>query len=101
VKPAHANDVVVIYCAGLGLTNPAIDAGTPSSLTTLSPTVNPVTVTIGGQDATVLFAGLAPGFVGLYQINAFVPAGVTPSDQVPVILSVGGQSSPVVTMSVR
>ncbi|HEV2687782.1 MAG TPA: hypothetical protein VGV35_04485, partial [Bryobacteraceae bacterium] len=101
VHPAHANDVVVIYCAGLGLTNPAVESGTPSSLTTLSPTVNSVTVSMGGQNATVLFAGLAPGYVGLYQVNTIVPAGITPSDQVPLILSVGGQSSPIVTMSVR
>jgi uncharacterized protein (TIGR03437 family) len=58
-------------------------------------------VSIGGKSAQVLFAGLSPGYIGLYQINVVVPTGVTPSDQVPLILSVGGQDSPVVTMSVR
>jgi len=49
-------------------------------------------VTIGGVDASVCFSGLAPGFVGLYQVNAEVPAGLTPGNQ-PVILSIGANSS--------
>jgi uncharacterized protein (TIGR03437 family) len=100
-KPAHAGDVLVTYCAGLGVTNPAIPAGSPASLTALSPTVNSVTMTVGGVNAPVFFAGLAPGFVGLYQVNATMPTGVTPGDAVVVVLIVGGQSSPPVTMSVR
>jgi uncharacterized protein (TIGR03437 family) len=99
--PAKAADAVVIYCAGLGTTDPPVEAGVASSLTTLSHTTNPVTVTIGGQDAHVIFSGLAPGYFGLYQVNAIMPSGVAPGDQVPVVLSVGGQSSPPVTMSVR
>jgi uncharacterized protein (TIGR03437 family) len=100
-NPAKSGDAVVIYCAGLGATNPPVVAGVPSSLTTLSPTVNPVTLTIGGQNARVLFAGLAPGFVGLYQVNAVMPASVPAGNQVSVVLTVGGQSSPPVTMSAR
>jgi uncharacterized protein (TIGR03437 family) len=52
------------------------------------------------KNATVNFAGLAPGFVGLYKVNAVVPAGVT-GDSVPVVLGAYGQSSPSVTISVR
>ncbi len=48
-----------------------------------------VQVNIGGQPATVDFAGMAPGFVGLYQINVRVPAGI-PSGEVPVEISVDG-----------
>jgi uncharacterized protein (TIGR03437 family) len=45
---------------------------------------------------------LAPGFaVGLYQVNVVVPAGVAAGDSVPVVVSVAGQSSPPVTISVR
>jgi len=63
--------------------------------------VNPVTVTIGGVDAAVLFAGLAPGFAGLYQLNVVVPGGVSAGDAVPVVVSVAGQASPPVTLAVQ
>ncbi len=100
-NPARANDVVVIWCAGLGALDQTVVAGSaaPSSPPTM--TVDTVTVTIGGVDAPVQFAGLAPGFAGLYQVNAVVPAGVTPGNDVPVVLSVSGQTSPTVTMAVQ
>lgn len=98
--PVHADDVVTIYCTGLGTVSPEVGLGVPASTTILSRTTSPVTVQIGGKKATVNFAGLAPGFVGLYQVNAVVPAGVT-GDSVPVILSASGQSSPPVTIAVR
>ena len=43
-------------------------------------------VTIGGMPAIVDFSGLAPGFSGLYQINARVPLGALPGDQVPLTI---------------
>jgi len=99
--PAKAGDVLVTYCAGLGVTNPAVPDGQPASSTSLTPTVNTVTMTIGGVSANVIFAGLAPGFIALYQVNAIMPSGVAPGSAVPVTLSVGGQVSPVVTMAAK
>lgn len=99
--PAAAGDFVVIYCTGLGEVTPALTAGTPAPLDHLSPTVNPVTVTIGGVTAAVQFAGLTPGFAGLYQVNAIVPAGVTPGASVVVSIAEAGQVSSPVTMAVR
>jgi uncharacterized protein (TIGR03437 family) len=58
-------------------------------------------VTIGGQSAKVLFSGLAPGFVGFYQIDALVPSGITPGNQVPVVVNILGDSSPPVTIAVK
>lgn len=49
----------------------------------------------------MFFAGLAPGFAGLYQVNAIVPSGAPSSDAAPVIVTVAGQSSRPVTMAVR
>jgi len=43
---------------------------------------------------------LAPGFAELYQINAAVPAGVS-GNSVPVVLTVAGQPSRMVTMAVQ
>jgi adhesin/invasin len=99
--PAAIGETIVIYCTGLGAVNPPVAAGIPSPASPLSQTVSPVTVVIGGQSAEVKFAGLTPGFAGLYQINAVVPSGVTPGDAVPVFLQVAGQTSPSVTMALR
>ncbi len=100
-RPAKAGDAIIIYCAGLGTTNPAVPAGSPASTTVLSNLIDPVTVRIADKAATVFFAGLAPGFVGVYQVNAFVPAGLTPGDAVPVTVSVSGLTSPPATMAIR
>ncbi len=100
--PAAGGDVLVIYCNGLGVVVPALPTGTPAPLAgPLSHTANTVTVTIGGLSAPVAFAGLAPGYPDLYQVNATMPAGVPAGNQVPVVLSVAGQTSPPVTISVR
>jgi uncharacterized protein (TIGR03437 family) len=99
--PVSAGDVLVIYCTGLGEVNPAIITGTSASLTQLSQTVNTVTATVGGVPAPVAFAGLTPGYVGLYQVNATVPSGVAPGDKVAVVLTAAGQSSTPVTIGVR
>jgi uncharacterized protein (TIGR03437 family) len=101
--PAQAGDVILIYCTGLGLVNPAVTAGQPAPTDALHQATNTVTVTIGGVPVTPAFAGLTPGFTGLYQINSTkMPAGVAPGDQVPVIITVGGvYQSPPVTMAVK
>jgi uncharacterized protein (TIGR03437 family) len=100
--PAAIGDTVVIYCTGLGPVSPAVAEGLPAPTTPpLSQTTNTVTVTIGGVNATVAFSGLAPGFAGLYQVNAVVPKGVVTGDAVPVALSLAGQTSPPVTMSIH
>ncbi|MCH8268284.1 MAG: hypothetical protein IH846_12260 [Acidobacteria bacterium] len=100
-SPAKAGDVVILWCAGLGAVDQPVAAGEAAPSAPPATTVNPVTVTIGGVNATVQFAGLAPFFTGLYQVNAVVPNGVQPGNAVPVVLSVAGQSSPPVTMAVR
>jgi adhesin/invasin len=100
-NPASAGQVIIIYAAGLGAVNPPIPDNEAAPSIVLARTVDPVTLTIGGVRAEVSFSGLAPGFTGLYQVNAVVPAGVSPGDAVPVVLTVSGQSSPAVSMAVR
>ena len=99
--PVAANQVIVAYATGLGEVSPAVRAGTQTPLSPLSRTVVPVTMTIGGIEGRIDFAGLTPGSTGLYQINATVPAGVTAGDRVPVVVQAAGQSSAPVYMSVR
>jgi uncharacterized protein (TIGR03437 family) len=101
-NPIARGKVVVIYAEGLGLVNaPGLLAGQASPANPLATVRNPVTVTIGGLNATVLFAGLTPGLSGLFQINAVVPDGVTPGPAVPVVVSSGGLNSEPVTIGVR
>ncbi len=102
--PARIGETVVIYCTGLGPVTPQVPEGVAPPGSPLSTAVNPVTATIGGQPATVSFAGLTPGDPGLYQINAIVPSGIATGDAVPVVISVAGQTSPIsppVTMAVK
>jgi uncharacterized protein (TIGR03437 family) len=62
-----------------------------------------VTVTVGGQDAPVQYAGGAQGLVaGLMQVNIQIPAGTEPGDAVPVVLRVGDAFSQIgVTIAVQ
>lgn len=100
-NPASAGDALVIYCTGLGAVTPSVAAGTAAPSSPLSYTTNPVTVTIGGQPAQVLFSGLTPGYVGLYQVNVVVPSGVGSGAAVPVVVSAAGLSSPPVTVAIQ
>ena len=99
--PSTAGDILTMYCTGLGTVNQPVTAGSAAPSNPLAHTVSTVTVSIGGQPAKVGFAGLAPGFAGLYQINATVPSGVPTGDQIPVVIMVDGISSPVVTIAVQ
>jgi uncharacterized protein (TIGR03437 family) len=98
--PAHAGDTIVVYCTGLGLVNPAVNDGAAPGQQ-LSNTVGTTQVTVGGQLAHVNFAGLTPGFAGLYQVNAVVPSGAQTGANVPVALTIDGQTSPPITMAIQ
>jgi hypothetical protein len=69
----------------------------------LAAPILPVSLTIGGKDARILYAGAAPGLVaGLMQINAIVPQDLTPGNAWPVVVRIGNDASRgAVTMSVR
>jgi uncharacterized protein (TIGR03437 family) len=103
VEPGHAakaGDSIVIECAGLGAVNPPVAAGVAAP-SPPSVAVNPVSVTVGGIPAKVLSATLRPGRYGVYQVMAYVPAGVAPGDAVPIQLRVKGQVSPPVTIAIK
>jgi uncharacterized protein (TIGR03437 family) len=99
--PVTAGKTLVIYCEGLGAVDQSVVAGQASPAAPPAQTQNPVTVTIGGEQAQVLFAGLTPGLAGLYQVNAVVPANVAVGTSVPVVITAGGLSSAPVPLPVR
>ena len=88
-SPAKADDTVLIYGTGLGaVSTPQVDGTAANG----ESTVALPTVTIGGASAIVTFSGLAPGFVGLNQVNVVVPSGLSAGNQ-PVIMTLGGVTS--------
>ena len=66
----------------------------------MSATLAAPSVTVGGAPATVSFSALAPGYVGLYQVNAQVPGAAVTGAAVPMVVTIGGVTSNVVTIAV-
>jgi uncharacterized protein (TIGR03437 family) len=98
-SPAHPNEPLMIYLVGMGATTIAVPSGTATpSNATASVTLQP-TVQVDGQNATVLFAGLTPGGVGLYQINFVVPPS-SKTGNLNVVITQGGAEANVVTLPV-
>uniref|UniRef100_Q01U05 NHL repeat containing protein n=1 Tax=Solibacter usitatus (strain Ellin6076) TaxID=234267 RepID=Q01U05_SOLUE len=100
-SPAKAGDYITLYITGVGQTSPAGADGS-INVAPLPAPVASVKVTIAGQNATVQFAGGAPGSVaGAIQVNAQIPAGVA-GNAVPVVVQVGtSNSQPGVTIAVN
>jgi uncharacterized protein (TIGR03437 family) len=102
-NPAARGSVIAIYGTGEGQTLPAGITGSVTSTTPNFPSfVAPVTVTVGGQPAQVVYSGEAPGLVaGVFQVNVFVPNNVATGNQ-PVQVSIGGVQSPnVITVAIK
>ncbi len=100
-NPVHAGDTVQLFCLGLGAVSPAVPDAAASPANPPATTIDPVTVTVGNQNATVGFSGLTPTLVGLYQINFTVPPNTGTGDEVPVVISTSGQTSGAANLSVR
>ena len=91
-NPARRGTVVAIYAMGEGQTSPGGADGLITGSVLRRP-LQEATVTIGGQQAEVLYVGSAPGLVsGVLQINARVPERIA-AGNAPVILTVGNAAS--------
>jgi uncharacterized protein (TIGR03437 family) len=87
-QPAKPGDFVSIYATGLGPVSIEVPSGSPASLQVLNTLKAPVDVIVGDQTAEVSFAGLAPGFTGLYQVNARIPASASAGDDISVQIGI-------------
>jgi len=90
-NPLHAGDAVELYATGLGLT---------SASNRLDVAVQQPTVTVGGVSCPVTFAGAAPNYVGLDQINCTIPTGIAASVSAPVVITSGDRISNTATLAV-
>ena len=99
---APAGSTVVLWVSGLGQMNPAQANGSVVAGANLPALRYSVTVTIGGQPATVVYQGPAPlAVAGLYQVNCVVPVAVAPGQARVVVTSDGRQSQQNLTVAVR
>jgi uncharacterized protein (TIGR03437 family) len=91
-NPAKPGETVLIYCTGLGeVESPPADGAAGNGQSTLATPI----VTIGGSPAVVSFSGVAPGFVGLYQVNAEVPTAAAAGNASVSMTISGGNSNSV------
>lgn len=99
-NPAAPNEIVVLYGTSFGAVAPTPATGAAAGNLPLSMTPVKPDVRVAGRAAEVIFSGLSPGSVGLYQVNFRVPADA-PSGSADVVVTISGASSVPVKMSVR
>jgi len=88
-RPARHGEFLSIYANGLGETLEEVPVGSPAPLDHLVRLRNTVRVFVGGVAVAPDFAGVAPGEIGLYQINVAVPPEVPVGPAVPLRVEVG------------
>jgi uncharacterized protein (TIGR03437 family) len=98
-RPVTRGGFLSIYATGLGEVTNQPPTGVVASEN--SRTVATPTLIIGSVPAEVSFSGLAPGFFGLYQVNAQVPLDSPTGEAVPVVLTIGGTTSNTVTIAIQ
>jgi uncharacterized protein (TIGR03437 family) len=91
-NPLPRGKVFTVYCTGLGAVK---NSGS------LSVTVATVQATLGAARLPVAFAGLAPGFVGLYQVNVAIPANAPPGLALPFDVRTGSAASNVISVAIQ
>jgi uncharacterized protein (TIGR03437 family) len=103
-SPAARGAMIQIFATGQGAVSHAPADGAPAPAAPLAETPARPVVTIGTsseRDVVADFSGLAPGFVGLWQINARVPVSTVPGPRIPVLVRYAGSASNVVFIAVR
>ena len=99
-NPAPAGSTIVAYLTGSGPVSPAVKDGTPAPTAPLSSAATAYSAKIGSVTATVSFAGLTPGFIGLMQMNIVVPSTLG-SGVYPLSVTIDGQTSNSGTIAVK
>jgi minor extracellular serine protease Vpr len=102
-NPAIAGSTIIqIYCTGLGAVTNPLPTGAVAPAGPLSRTTSIPSVTFDyAYGASVLYSGLAPGLVGVYQVNALVPNGLRSSPSLIVRVAFGGITSNTVSIAIK
>jgi uncharacterized protein (TIGR03437 family) len=98
--PARGGESISIYATGLGPLQVPVASGAiaPSTPPLAETSILPI-VLIGGLTSTVTYSGLAPGLIGLYQVNVVVPVGLQTGNRA-VQINIGGIISNTATLAV-
>jgi uncharacterized protein (TIGR03437 family) len=106
--PVKVGDTIVIYTIGLGPTSPPVASGIASPTSPLAKVPGTTQVCFGIETpffqapcATAFFTGLSPGFIGLYQINVTIPAGIQSGNSTMSLLLVDNVASTSVQLAVE
>ncbi|MBZ5636570.1 MAG: hypothetical protein LAO55_25885 [Acidobacteriia bacterium] len=99
-NPSRSGEVITLYGTGFGPVTPLPPTGEPAGVLPQSTMDSTPTVTVNANNATVVFAGLSPGSVGLYQFDFVIPNRVGIGD-LNVLINAGGQNSNLVTIPVK
>ena len=94
--PLRPGEIAVIYLTGLGFVSPFIEPGFPAAEVPLSETTVQPKVTFGGAPGELIYSGLTPGLVGLYQINVSVPLDAPEEEDVRNFVETSGPPGPLV-----
>jgi uncharacterized protein (TIGR03437 family) len=114
-NPAAIGSTIQIFGTGQGQVSPAVSDGTPAASSPPSNTVAVPTsdaktcfatqpsmcVAIGSGFGTIQYSGLAPGSVGLWQINVTIPSGIATGNAVGMLVIIDGTSSNLVTIAIK
>ena len=99
-EPARPGDILIVYANGLGPVSVPVKAGTAAPVNPLSTATAPVTGRLANARVTPMYAGLAPGFVGVFQVNIQIPSDV-PTGTAALIFEVAGASSNSVAVAIQ
>jgi len=86
--PGQPGDTIVLYATGLGQTNPAAFYGKLARAAAQVERISAFRVVIDGRtlDGGILYAGVTPGFAGLYQINVRLPEWTGPNPEIRLMI---------------
>jgi uncharacterized protein (TIGR03437 family) len=99
-SPATPGEYIVLYLVGMGPTDYAVASGGASPANPLARVASAPVVTLGGNPAPAIFAGLTPGSVGLYQIDLQAPDAPV-GGNLTLTVSQGGVASNITILPVR